>query len=105
LQGKEVKRMAIQKFDFAEANALKTKLSNEARKIEADLTKMTTQVEDIRKWWAGGSEEAFIQNFKDTKVKIVKSLNECIGNYQKLIDQVSKAKQDSDAEIARQLRT
>lgn len=96
--------MANQKFDFNEANQLKTKLKTEINKIEADLKQMMTNVEGVRAWWSGGSEEAFIQNFRGTKDKIVKSLNECIAEYQRLIDQISKAKQDSDADIARQLK-
>lgn len=96
--------MANQKFDFNEANTLKTKLSTEVGKVEADLKNMMTMVEGVRAWWSGGSEEAFIQNFRGTKDKIVKSLNECIADYQRLVDQISKAKQDSDADIARQLR-
>lgn len=96
--------MANQRFDFNEANALKNKLSSEANKLEGDLKNMMQQVEGVRNWWSGGSEEAFINNFKQTKDKIVKSLNECIADYQKLVDQISKAKQESDADIARQLK-
>jgi uncharacterized protein YukE len=92
-----------QKFDFEKANALKTKLNQEQQKLENDLKGMVRQVEDVRQWWSGGSEEAFINNFKATKEKIVKSLSECIAGYNKLVDQVAKAKQDSDADLARQL--
>ncbi len=93
----------LQKFDFNEANQLKSKLSSEINKVEADLKQMMTMVEGVKAWWSGGSEEAFINNFRQTKDKIVKSLNECIADYQKLVDQISKAKQEADADIARQL--
>ena len=95
--------MANQKFDFNEANQLKSKLSSEINKVESDLKQMMTMVEGVKAWWSGGSEDAFIQNFRQTKDKIVKSLNECIADYQKLVDQISKAKQEADADIARQL--
>lgn len=96
--------MANQKFDFNEANQLKTTLEREMGKVEADLKQMMTRVEGVRSWWSGGSEEAFIQNFKETKDKIVKSLNECLANYKTLVDQISTAKQESDAALARQLK-
>ncbi|MDD2234885.1 MAG: hypothetical protein PHZ11_10175 [Desulfitobacteriaceae bacterium] len=96
--------MANQRFDFNEANRLKTQLTTEINKIESDLKHMMTMVEGVRNWWSGGSEEAFIQNFRGTKDKIEKSLNECIADYQRLIDQIARVKQESDADIARQLR-
>jgi uncharacterized protein YukE len=96
--------MANQKFDFNEAEQLKGRLSTEVQKIEADLNNMMTMVEGVRAWWSGGSEEAFIQNFSGTKGKIVTALNDCIMDYQKLIDQIARIKQESDASIASQLR-
>ena len=96
--------MANQKFDFNEANNLKTKLEKEMSKVEADLNQMANMVEGVRSWWSGGSETAFIENFKGTKAKIVKSLNDCIADYKKLVEQIAKAKQESDAAIAQQLR-
>ncbi len=97
--------MANQKFDFNEANQLKSRLTTEINKVEADLKNMMTMVEGVRAWWSGGSEEAFIQNFKGTKDKIEKALNECISEYQRLIDQIARVKQESDADIARQLNS
>lgn len=96
--------MTSQKFDFNEANQLKTRLSSEVSKLESDLKNMMRMVEGVRSWWSGGSEEAFIQNFRGTRDRIVKSLNDCMSEYQRLIDQISRAKQESDADIARQLR-
>lgn len=102
---KGVENMASnQRFDFNQANNFKSQLEQEGSKIEADLTRMVSKVEGIRAWWSGGSEEAFIENFKQTKTKIVTSLNEVIGNYKTLVDSISTAKSDSDADIARQLR-
>lgn len=95
--------MANQRFDFDQATQLKVKLNAEADKLETELNQMMSQVEGVKEWWSGGSEIAFINNFKSTKEKIVKSLNECIDNYNKLVDQIAKAKRDSDADIARQL--
>ncbi len=96
--------MANQKFDFNEANQLKTKLSTGIGRVEADLKQMMTMVEGVRGWWSGGSEEAFINNFRGTKDKIVKSLNECISDYQRLVDEIARVKQENDAAIARQLK-
>ncbi|MFP4697782.1 MAG: WXG100 family type VII secretion target [Eubacteriales bacterium] len=96
--------MANQKFDFGEADALKTKLGQGISQIEDDLKQMMGQVEGVKSWWAGGSEDAFIDNFRGTKDHIVKSLNEYLEDYNRLIESIKKAKSESDAAIASQLR-
>jgi uncharacterized protein YukE len=96
--------MAVnQKFDFDRANQLKSTLTNGAGKLETDLKTMMQQVEGVREWWSGGSEQAFIENFRRTKLNIEKSLNQCIQEYNRLIGEIAQAKQQSDADIARQL--
>ncbi|GGH11044.1 WXG100 family type VII secretion target [Paenibacillus segetis] len=93
-----------QKFDFNQAEQLKTKLQSEISKIEADLKRMTAQVEGVKSWWSGGSEEAFIGNFTTTKNQVVSSLNKWIEDYKILIGQIADIKRDSDADLASKLR-
>lgn len=94
---------ATQKFDFGRADQLKNKLKNDVDRIGQELKSMMKDVEGVKEWWSGGSEDAFINNFKDTKDKINKSLNEVIADYQKLIDQIKTIKKDQDDDLARQL--
>lgn len=94
---------ANQKFDFQQAEALKTKLQSEIVRIEGDLKRMTTMVEGVKSWWSGGSEDAFINNFRSTKDQVVTSLNKWIEEYKQLIQQISTIKAESDADLARQL--
>lgn len=94
----------VQKFDFGEAERLKNTLKNEAQRLEESLNQTLRRVESVRSWWSGGSEEAFIENFRNTKNKIVQSLNQCIEEYNVLIQKIAEAKRDSDASIAQQLR-
>ncbi|WP_410771625.1 hypothetical protein [Fontibacillus sp. BL9] len=93
-----------QKFDFDQAEGLKTKLQSEIGKIEADLKRMTTMVEGCKSWWSGGSEEAFISNFQTTKAQVVTSLNKWIEDYKTLIGQIADVKRQSDADLASKLR-
>ncbi|WMT42046.1 hypothetical protein RE628_06310 [Paenibacillus sp. D2_2] len=93
-----------QKFDFDQAKNLESKLQSEISKIEADLKKMATMVEGVRSWWSGGSEEAFISNFQTTKGEVVKSLNAWADDYKRLIQKIAEIKQQSDADLANQLR-
>ncbi|GGG02769.1 hypothetical protein [Paenibacillus aceti] len=93
-----------QKFDFQQAEALKTKLQSEIGKIDADLKRMATMVEGVKSWWSGGSEEAFIANFQTTKTQVSQSLNKWIEEYKVLIGKIAEIKQQSDADLANQLR-
>jgi uncharacterized protein YukE len=85
-----------QKFDESEANALKTKLNNEFNQVKHELENMTKTVEDVRSWWSGGSEEAFITHFKNTKKKVNKALTDCTEMYEKLVNEIVKAKQEQE---------
>jgi uncharacterized protein YukE len=101
---KEENNMAAdQKFNFSEASNLKGKLSTEVNNVETQLKQMMRMVEGVTSWWSGGSEKAFIENFRSTKDNIVTSLNKCIQDYKTLVDQIIAAKQESDTSIANQL--
>ncbi len=95
---------AAQKFDFSQANALSSKLKTGAGNLETELKKMMREVEGVTAWWSGGSEQAFIQNFRTTKDKITTSLNQCLADYQKLVNDIATAKSDSDKAIADKLK-
>lgn len=92
-----------QKFDFGRADQLKNKLQNDVDRIGEELKSMMKDVEGVKEWWSGGSEDAFIRNFRDTKDKINKSLNDVIADYKKLIEQIKNIKKDQDADLANQL--
>lgn len=97
--------MAVQqKFDFGQADALKSKLKSEISKIESDLKNMAKQVEGVKSWWSGGSEDAFIGNFNTTKDQVVKSLNIWVEDYQKLIESIKQNKIESEQYLANQLK-
>lgn len=95
---------SAQRFDFDQANSLNGKLKSGATNLENELKRMMKDVEGVTNWWSGGSEQAFIQNFRTTKDKITTSLNQCLADYQKLVNDISKAKSDSDKAIADKLR-
>jgi len=96
---------ANQKFDFGRAEQLKSKLQSDVDKISQELQSMMKDVEGVKDWWSGGSEEAFIGNFKDTKDKINKSLNDVIADYKKLIGQIVDIKKQQDLDMANQLKS
>jgi uncharacterized protein YukE len=96
--------MANQRFDTERANSLKGDLGNGQRNIERELDNMKKKIGEIREWWSGGSEEAFITKFDTTCTKIRKSLQECITGYVSLVNQITDAKLKADEEIANQLK-
>lgn len=96
--------MSLQRFDFNQAESLKNTLQNEANKLSEDLNRMMQKVEGVRNWWQGGSEEAFIENFRNTKEQIVRSLNQVIEDYKMLIEKIKQAKQEAESSIAQQIR-
>jgi uncharacterized protein YukE len=94
-----------QQFDFGKANELKGKLKNEITSITETLNKTKTMVEGVREWWKGGSEEEFIRNFDKTKKEVIKGLEKWLDEYQKLIQQVAKVKEEQDKEITKALKS
>lgn len=97
-------KMVKQEFNFNEADTLKTTLKNEIDKIKSDLGRMEKKVESVTNWWKGGSEEAFIGNFKHTKNSVVTGLEQWLSDYQTLIDSIKRNKEESDKFLADQLR-
>jgi uncharacterized protein YukE len=94
----------IQTFDFGRASELRSQIKGKINDIDTTLNQIQTTVEGCREWWKGGSEEGFITNFKNTKTKIRKGLQDWLNEYEKLMKDVEKAKQDSDAALASALK-
>ncbi|GHU50695.1 hypothetical protein AGMMS49975_02240 [Clostridia bacterium] len=92
-----------QQFDFSKATELQGKLKNEISSITDTLNKTQTMVEGVREWWKGGSEEAFIKNFENTKKDVIKGLDKWLAEYQKLIKDVAKTKEEQDNALKKAL--
>ena len=91
--------MASIEFDFGRAAEFKGKLDSMMQTVIGELTKMETQVGSCRDWWKGGSEEGFIKNFSKTKKTIDTKLKECSKEYQKLVDEVRKVKEQEEKDM------
>ena len=91
--------MARIEFDFARSDEFKGKLSAAMDEVIAELTKMEQKVARCREWWKGGSEEGFIKSFSKTKKTIDKKLKECAKEYQKLVGEVRKVKEQEERDM------
>ena len=77
---------SVQKFDFDKAKKFENTLSKEIDAIVKTLNGIKEEVDGVRSWWKGGSEEAFIQNFERIKADLEKGLQQWLEEYQKLIE-------------------
>jgi len=95
--------MASIQFDENRADILKTELGACVGEVNASLDKMGGEVDNIKDWWKGGSEDGFIDNFTKTKSDIQKALNQCADEYKQLVEKIKNIKKESEQNMKRQL--
>ncbi|MCL2664644.1 MAG: hypothetical protein FWE82_03450 [Defluviitaleaceae bacterium] len=93
-----------QAFDFARAAELRSQIKNKINDVDSTLNTIENTVESCRSWWTGGSEEGFIENFKNTKKKIRKGLDDWLKEYDKLMKEVEKYQSEKDAGLKKALK-
>jgi uncharacterized protein YukE len=91
-------------FDFGEAKALEQTLIREIESIKQTLNKTETKVEACQAWWKGGSEQAFIENFKRTKTSVTNSLQQWLESYQRTMAEIARVKDGQERELAQKIR-
>jgi uncharacterized protein YukE len=86
-------------FDFASSDAFRGQLETSMQTVRDRLQTMEREVEKVREWWKGGSEEGFIRNFSTTRRKIDRKLNEVQREYQRLVTQVRRIKEQEERDM------
>lgn len=81
------------------ANSIKTK-GNSAKDIINQLDK---EIKSISGWWQGDSAKAFVEEFNELKPSLDK-LAECVNNISAQLTKVAEIKEQSERDMAAQLR-
>jgi len=94
---------SLKSFSIDKAMDLNNQLKSGVNDIERTLKTTQGKVEAVTDWWKGGSEQGFIENFRNTKNDVEKSLQQWLESYQTLMKEVVKAKQAVEQDLKNKL--
>lgn len=101
MKGGEI--MANIKFSPEQARSVANSIKNKGNNAKDIVSQLDREITSIEGWWEGESGKAFIGEFKELKPSLDK-LVECVNNISKQLNKIAELKEQSERDIAAQLR-
>ncbi|MGK9251035.1 MULTISPECIES: WXG100 family type VII secretion target [Paenibacillus] len=95
--------MANQTFSPEQARSVASSIKNKGQNAKSVVDQLDREIKSVEGWWQGESAKAFVDEFNQLKPSLDK-LVECVNNISTSLQKVADIKEQSDRDIASQLR-
>lgn len=95
--------MVKQVFSPEQARNVASSIKAKGQSAKDIINKLDSEIKAAEAWWQGESSKAFIEEFNQLKPSLDK-LVECVNGISMQLNKVAEIKEQSDRDIASQLR-
>lgn len=96
--------MGDQKFSPEQARGVAKSISGKGKNVETLINQLDSEIKAVGNWWQGDSSTAFIEEFHQLKENYLKKMVECVEGISRQLNSVADVKEQSERDIAAQLR-
>ncbi len=95
--------MARISFSPEQARGVARSIKNKGDAAKDIINQLDREIKSVEGWWEGESARAFVDEFNSLKPSLDK-LVECVHNISMQLDKIAEIKEQSERDIASQLR-
>ena len=95
--------MANIAFSSEQAQSVANSIKSKGEQAKSIVEQLDKEIKNVAGWWQGESSKAFIEEFTQLKPSLDK-LVECVGNISKQLTEIARIKEQSEKDMAAQLR-
>ncbi|MCJ8011818.1 WXG100 family type VII secretion target [Paenibacillus sp. KQZ6P-2] len=95
--------MMNQTFSPEQARGVASSIKNKGHNARDIINQLDREIKSVEGWWQGESAKAFVDEFHQLKPSLDK-LVQCVDNISISLNKVADIKEQSDRDIASQLR-
>ncbi len=95
--------MARISFSPEQARGVARSIKNKGDATKGVVEQLDREIKSVEGWWEGDSARAFVDEFNNLKPSLDK-LVECVHNISMQLDKIAEIKEQSERDIASQLR-
>ncbi|AWB43144.1 hypothetical protein DCC85_02110 [Paenibacillus sp. CAA11] len=96
--------MGNQSFSPEQARSVSKSISSKGKNVETLINQLDNEIKAVSGWWQGESSVAFVEEFHQLKENYLKKMVECVEGISKQLNSVADVKEQSERDIAAQLR-
>lgn len=96
--------MGNQTFSPEQARGVAKSIASKGSNLETLVKQLSTEINSVGGWWQGESSTAFIEEFNHLRDTALKQMYECVNAISKQLESVANVKEQSERDIAAQLR-